>query len=110
MSRNHLTSIFRQATGTTVARYILYKRMTIARKELAMGLRRLRLHPEPALEIIPAFSEPIGRCSAALLPIRRRWNFPIWIRAEIFRQFPNGAFMPSLYNLYTSVFTFNTIF
>ena len=37
MSRNHLTSIFRQATGTTVARYILYKRMTIARKELAMG-------------------------------------------------------------------------
>ena len=37
MRINHLTSIFRQATGTTVARYILYKRMTIARKELAMG-------------------------------------------------------------------------
>ena len=52
----------------------------------------------------------IETLKAALLPIRRRWNFPIWIRAEIFRQFPNGAFMPSLYNLYTSVFTFNTIF
>ena len=33
----HLILHVRQATGTTVARYILYKRMTIARKELAMG-------------------------------------------------------------------------
>ena len=37
MSKNHLTALFRQATGTTVARYILYKRMVIARKELALG-------------------------------------------------------------------------
>ena len=37
MSKNHLTAIFKRAAGTTVARYILYKRMTIARKELAGG-------------------------------------------------------------------------
>ena len=37
MSKNHLTAIFKRAAGTTVARYILYKRMTIARKELAEG-------------------------------------------------------------------------
>ena len=38
MSKNHLTAVFKRATGTTVARYILYKRMAIVRKELAMGV------------------------------------------------------------------------
>lgn len=37
MSKNHLTSIFKRATGTTVARYILYKRMNVARRELIAG-------------------------------------------------------------------------
>ena len=38
MSKNHLTAVFKRATGTTVARYILYKRMAIVRKELSMGV------------------------------------------------------------------------
>lgn len=37
VSKNHLTAIFKRATGTTVASYILYKRMALARKELAAG-------------------------------------------------------------------------
>lgn len=37
MSKNHLTAMFKRATGTTVARYILYKRMASVRKELAAG-------------------------------------------------------------------------
>ena len=38
MSKNHLTAVFKRATGTTVARYILYKRMAIVRKELSIGV------------------------------------------------------------------------
>lgn len=38
MSKNHLTSIFKRATGTTVARYILYKRMAVVRGELSAGI------------------------------------------------------------------------
>lgn len=37
VSKNHLTAIFKRATGTTVASYILYKRMAAARKELSQG-------------------------------------------------------------------------
>lgn len=37
MSKNHLTAVFKRATGTTVARYILYKRMAVVRRELAGG-------------------------------------------------------------------------
>lgn len=37
ISKNHLTAIFKRATGTTVASYILYKRMALARKELGAG-------------------------------------------------------------------------
>ena len=54
MSKNHLTAIFKRAAGTTVARYILYKRMTIARKELAGGTPAAEQHLKPDLEIIPA--------------------------------------------------------
>lgn len=38
MSKNHLTAVFKRATGTTVARYILYKRMAVVRSELAAGI------------------------------------------------------------------------
>ena len=38
MSKNHLTAIFKGATGTTVARYILYKRMALVRRDLAGGM------------------------------------------------------------------------
>lgn len=38
MSKNHLTAVFKKAAGTTVARYILYKRMTIVRRQLAAGI------------------------------------------------------------------------
>lgn len=38
MSKNHLTAIFKRATGTTVARYILYKRMALVRRELLGGI------------------------------------------------------------------------
>lgn len=38
MSKNHLTAVFKRAAGTTVARYILYKRMTIVRRQLAAGI------------------------------------------------------------------------
>lgn len=38
MSKNHLTALFKRATGITVARYILYKRMAVVRRELAMGM------------------------------------------------------------------------
>ncbi len=38
MSKNHLTAIFKRATGTTVARYILYKRMALVRRELLDGI------------------------------------------------------------------------
>ena len=37
MSKNHLTAVFKRATGTTVARYILYKRMAIVRKRAVNG-------------------------------------------------------------------------
>ena len=37
ISKNHLTDIFKQATGTTVANYILCKRMALVRRELALG-------------------------------------------------------------------------
>lgn len=38
MSKNHLTAVFKRATGTTVARYILYKRMAFVRRELSLGI------------------------------------------------------------------------
>ncbi len=38
MSKNHLTAIFKRATGTTVAKYILYKRMALVRGELLRGV------------------------------------------------------------------------
>ena len=38
MSKNHLTAVFKRATGTTVARYILYKRMVVVREGLAAGM------------------------------------------------------------------------
>ena len=38
MSKNHLTDIFKKTTGTTVAKYILYKRMALVRRELIEGI------------------------------------------------------------------------
>ena len=87
MSKNHLTAIFKRAAGTTVARYILYKRMTIARKELAGEEHLLqRQHLKPDLEIIPASSGRTGRCLAVRLQTNRQWNCRIWIRAGTFRK------------------------
>lgn len=37
VSKNHLTAAFKKATGTTVASYILYKRMAMARKAMGAG-------------------------------------------------------------------------
>ena len=37
VSKNHLTALFKKATGTTVASYILYKRMALARREMSAG-------------------------------------------------------------------------
>ena len=76
MSKNHLTAIFKRAAGTTVARYILYKRMTIARKELAGEHRLQRQHLKPDLEIIPASSGRTGRCLAVRLQTNRQMELP----------------------------------
>jgi AraC-like DNA-binding protein len=43
LSKNHLNVLFRQATGTTVHRYIRMKRLGLARQEIARGG-----HPEEA--------------------------------------------------------------
>ena len=86
MSKNHLTAIFKRAAGTTVARYILYKRMTIARKELAEGTPAAEAAIKPDLEIIPASSGRTGRCLAVRLQTNRQWNCRIWIRAGTFRK------------------------
>lgn len=38
MSKNHLTAVFKRATGTTVAKYIQYKRMAMVQGWLAAGV------------------------------------------------------------------------
>ena len=64
MSKNHLTAVFKRTTGTTVARYILYKRMARVRRELIEGFQLRRPQRRRDLEIIPAFSEHTKRCLA----------------------------------------------
>ena len=66
MSKNHLTAIFKRAAGTTVARYILYKRMTIARKELAGEHRLQRQHLKPdwrLFQLLPGVPEDVWLCA-----------------------------------------------
>ena len=83
MSKNHLTAVFKRATGTTVARYILYKRMAIVRKELSMGCWQQRQRPERDLETTPVFSGLLQKCLDArpLDKTRReclRWMGEVW--------------------------------
>lgn len=83
MSKNHLTSIFKRATGTTVARYILYKRMAVVRGNSRQGYRRRKRPPMRVSGITPAFSAHIRRCSDARPRTKEEPDCLRWIKAGI---------------------------
>ena len=86
MSKNHLTAVFKRATGTTVARYILYKRMAIVRKELAMGVPAAEAASRAGFGDYSSFFQGIQKkCLAARLLIRTRRECLKWIREVRFK-------------------------
>ena len=88
MSKNHLTAIFKRAAGTTVARYILYKRMTIARKELAEGT--------PAAEA--AIKAGFGDYSSFFRAYRKMFGCaPSDQQADVYKRQSYGGSFPASY-------------
>lgn len=79
-------------------------------KELAMGTPAAEAASRAGFGDYSSFFRAYRKMFGCAPTDKTAMELPDMDKSGDFRQFPNGAFMPSLYNLYTSVFTFNTIF